>query len=98
MMKIRGTTLYPQAVYSALEEIGGISEYYMMVTSESNLSDDLTIYVAVNDAVYTADMIQDKLQARLRVKPTVAIADERAIREQVYTPKSRKPIRFIDKR
>ncbi len=98
MMKIRGTTLYPQAVYSALEELNAVSEYYIMVTSESDLSDSMTVYAAVNDMSCTADTIQDRLQARLRVKPAVVITDEETIKQQVYTPKSRKPVHFIDRR
>lgn len=98
MMKIRGTTLYPQAVYSVLEELNAVSEYYIMVTSESDLSDSMTVYAAVNDMSCTADTIQDRLQARLRVKPAVVITDEETIKQQVYTPKSRKPVHFIDRR
>ena len=44
MMKIRGTTLYPQAVYSALDEMDGVDDYYMVVTSRGDLSDEMTIY------------------------------------------------------
>lgn len=98
MMKIRGTTLYPQAVYSVLEEMSAISEYYITVTSKTELSDSMTIYAAVNDMSCTADIIQDRLQARLRVKPAVVITDEETAKQQVYTPKSRKPVRFIDRR
>ncbi|MEW6379952.1 MAG: AMP-binding protein [bacterium] len=98
MMKIRGTTLYPQAVYSALDEIEAVGEYYLVVSRESNLSDTITIYAAVNDASCTAEVIQDRLQARLRVKPSVVIDSPEAVRQQVFNPKSRKPIRFRDKR
>jgi len=98
MMKLRGTTVYPQAIYSLLEEIEMISEYYVVVTGESNLSDSVTIYAAVKDEATTAGMIQNKLQSRLRVKPVVVLADEEHVKRQVYTQKSRKPVRFIDER
>ncbi|MCK4389443.1 MAG: AMP-binding protein [Desulfobacterales bacterium] len=98
MMKIRGTTVYPQAVYSVLEELNAVSEYYIVVTSESDLSDSMTIYAAVNDTSCTANIIQDRLQARLRVKSAVVITDEETVKQQVYTPKSRKPVHFIDRR
>ena len=98
MMKLRGTTLYPQAIYSALEEIEIISEYYIVVTSESNLSDNITVYAAVKNSSNDIEMIQRRLQARLRVKPAIVLTNEENVRQQVYTPKSRKPIRFVDKR
>ncbi len=98
MMKVRGTTIYPQAIYSALEEIKGIKEYYISVSSEDKLSDAFEVHLAIEGFGFTAESIQRKLQARLRVKPQVFINDEAFIREQVYNQKFRKPIRFIDKR
>jgi len=98
MMKVRGTTIYPQAVYSALEEIEGISEYFIAVASEDALSDNIEVYLALDNRFSTPEVIEDKLQARLRVKPRVFIKDEEFIRKQVYSPKSRKPVRFIDRR
>lgn len=98
MMKVRGTTIYPQAIYSVLEEIRGVKEYYINVSSENELSDTVEVYLAVQGHGCTTEAIQNKLQARLRFKPRVFIRDEESIRGQVYSPKSRKPIRFIDRR
>ena len=98
MMKLRGTTVYPQTIYSALEEIDIIKGYYIVVTNESDLSDNVTVYASVKDKSYTAAMIEDWLQSRLRVKPAVVITDEKNVRKQVYTQESRKPVQFVDKR
>jgi len=98
MMKVQGTTFYPQAIYSCLEEIGEISEYYISVTSKSELCDCIEIYVSITDPACTQTQIQEKLQARLRVRPKVFICGEELIKEQVYACGSRKPVRFIDRR
>lgn len=98
MMKVCGTTLYPQAIFSCLEEIKGVSEYYLVATSNHRLSDNIEVYAAVTERFCTAGLIENKLNARLRVKPKVFICDEELIREQVYSPKSRKPVRFFDRR
>jgi len=98
MMKVRGTTIYPQTIYSALEEIQGVKEYYIAVSSESELSDTVEIYLAAQGPGCTVEAIQNKLQARIRIKPRVFIQDEESIRGQVYSSKSRKPVRFIDRR
>jgi len=98
MMKVQGTTFYPQAIYSCLEQIKGITEYYISVSSSSLLSDDINVYAAVDNPACTKTVIQEKLQARLRVKPKVLICDEDLIKKQVYTSGSRKPVRFIDQR
>jgi len=98
MMKVRGTTVYPQSIYSALEEINGIDDYYIIVSSETDLSDNINIYVSVKENSCDSKIIQNKLQAKLRVKPTVVITSKEKIAQQVYTPESRKPVRFIDRR
>ena len=98
MMKVQGTTFYPQAIYSCLEQISGINEYYISVSSAAALSDNIEIYVSVTDPACTQNMIQEKLQARLRVTPKVFICAEELVKEQVYTSGSRKPVRFIDRR
>jgi len=98
MMKVQGTTLYPQAIYTCLEQIQGIMEYYISVSSAGLLSDNIEIYAAVNNPACTKTQIQEKLQAHLRVKPKVFICDEELIREQVYSPGFRKPVRFFDRR
>jgi phenylacetate-CoA ligase len=97
MMKIKGTTVYPQAVYCALEETKSVRDYYIEVSADSELSDILTVHVAVDTGVIV-DVIKDVLQAKLRVVPEIVIEDEKKIREKVYDPASRKPIRFFDKR
>ncbi len=98
MLKVSGTTFYPQAVFSCLEEICQINEYYVVVSSSDYLSDNLEVFVSVNNQSCTAEKIESKLNARLRVRPKVFIVDEEFIREQVYNPKSRKPVRFFDRR
>jgi phenylacetate-CoA ligase len=98
MMKVCGTTLYPQAIFACLEEIKGITEYYLVAKGDDVLSDNIEVYLSVSDPLCTKDMIKSKLHARLRVKPEVFISREELIREQVYSPKSRKPVRFFDRR
>ena len=49
MIKFRGTTLYPNSLYAVLDSFPGISEYYVTATSDYDLSDVLTVTVAVKD-------------------------------------------------
>ncbi len=98
MIKFRGTTLYPNSIYAVLDSLAGISEYYVTAESDYDLSDVITVHVAVKNNNCSAKMIMDKLQAHLRVRPEVVIASEESVRKQVYAGNSRKLIRFIDKR
>jgi phenylacetate-CoA ligase len=98
MIKYRGTTLYPQAIYSVLADIPGISEYYLTLSSDYDLSDQVKICVSVNNGSCSAESIADELQTRLRVRPEVVIASEEQVREQVYSGNARKLVRLIDRR
>lgn len=98
MMKIRGTSLYPQSVQAVLDELPQVKEYYLKVRSNEALSDHLTLYVALAGDPSQANDVLQVLQARLRVKPELTIVPIEEIRKVVYNPEFRKPIRFIDER
>jgi phenylacetate-CoA ligase len=98
MIKFRGTTLYPNSFYRVLDSFPGVSEYYITATSDFDLSDVVTVTVAVKDDACTAAMIREMLQAHLRVRPEVIITSEENVRKQVHAGNSRKLNRFVDKR
>jgi phenylacetate-CoA ligase len=98
MIKFRGTTLYPNSIYTVLDSLPGIREYSVTATSDYDLSDVITVQVAVTDAACSAAMIMDKLQAHLRVRPEVIVMSEESVKREVYPGNARKPIRFVDKR
>jgi len=98
MIKCHGTTLYPPAINAVLDDIPGISDYYVVVSGDFNLSDEVSVFVSFRDAAMTAGAVVDRLQARLRVKPAVSVVDEASVRERVYAEGSRKPVRFFDER
>jgi phenylacetate-CoA ligase len=97
MMKVRGTTLYPQAVFAILDGIPGIEEYWVEAREAGDLSDELRVHVAVTGVRDAAD-IGRRLQAGLRVSPEVLIEPLESIRKVVYPASARKPVRFLDRR
>jgi phenylacetate-CoA ligase len=97
MLKIKGTTVYPLAVYSALDELREVSDYYLTVFSHDVLSDRLRVTVALRRSC-SVRRIADALTARIRVTPEVVIASESEVRAVVYNPALRKPVRFFDRR
>ena len=99
MLKIRGTTLYPQAVHAALDEIAGVRERYLRVRSAGNaLSDALTVFLSVEEDGPDASAIERALAARLRVRPEVVVRPHAEIQRVVFDPRFRKPVRFLDER
>ena len=96
MLKVRGTTLYPPAILAVLAAMDGVGECYVSARRCAPLSDEVTVHVALRcDAAVSAEEIALRLQARLRVKPLVAIEPEERVRQVVYNPKYRKPVRFV---
>ena len=98
MMKIRGTSLYPQSVQAVMDELQQVKEYYLTVRSDASCLDQLTVYVALAGDETQANDVREVLQARLRVKPELKIIPIEEIRKIVYNPEFRKPIRFLDQR
>ncbi|RJQ13979.1 MAG: phenylacetate--CoA ligase family protein [Nitrospiraceae bacterium] len=98
MIKYRGTTLYPQAVYEVLDEIPGVGEYYVAVSSDFDLSDILRVYVSATNGPCSPDNIMDRLQARLRVRPEVVVTSDEDVKRHISAGNSRKINRFIDRR
>jgi len=97
MLKLHGTTLYPQAIFAVLDEMPEVGEYFVRVEEASALSDQVEVHVATKRPI-AVDTILERLQARLRVKPRVIVAPEEDIRKTVYVENSRKPVRFLDLR
>lgn len=98
MIKFRGTTLYPQAMNAVLDGMPGISEYYITLTSNYDLSDHVKICVSVNNGLCSSDSIASELHAHLRVSPEVVILSDEQMRAQLYLGNSRKILRLIDRR
>jgi phenylacetate-CoA ligase len=98
MIKLCGTTLYPNAINAVLDSFPGVNEYYVSVSSEYDLSDRVQVFVAASEPSCTAELIMDKLQAHLRVRPEVMIVSDDHIKNKVYAGNPRKLIRFLDER
>lgn len=99
MIKTKGTTVYPLSILAALNSMPGISDYYVVATSEDRLSDHLTVHAAISSGHdCSPESIAEQLQCRLRVKTSVVIEPEAEIARGIFGPESRKANRFIDKR
>ena len=96
MLKCKGTTLFPQVVFSALDTAEDVLDYYVVVTGE-DLSDHLDVYVALKNPGGDLDGIRSKLQAVCRMNVPVYEKTAEEVRTQVFS-RSRKPIRFVDLR
>ena len=98
MLKIKGTTVYPPAIFAALQEIPGVQGYYVEVRDTFDLSDRITVTVGSAGAALTPESVAEKIAVRTRVKPEVVIATPEEIVARTVRADKRKPITFFDLR
>jgi phenylacetate-CoA ligase len=96
-LKVRGTTIYPEMIFQALQELPEIQAAYLEVRSAYDLSDDIHVVVgADHPATINVDNISEHLQARLRVKPSITIQDRGMVQAAMEQAEGRKLKRFFD--
>jgi phenylacetate-CoA ligase len=98
MLKVRGTTVYPSAVFAALQELDGIAGYYLVVDSDYDLSDRIRVVVGSRSPDLSPLVVAEAVSARTRVKPEVAIVTPEEIVRVTHQEGKRKPVTFIDRR
>ncbi|MBK7307929.1 MAG: AMP-binding protein [Chitinophagaceae bacterium] len=99
MLKYKGTTLYPPALFDILHEMENVIEYVAEVSSNEMGTDEVLIYIVPdNFDEETNRKIRANLQARLRVSPHIKYITEEEIKKIQMPEAGRKVIRFIDRR
>lgn len=99
MIKFKGTTLYPPALFDLLNEREEILDFVIEVYSNEIGLDQVSLYlVPAEDNEECDHRIRAYLQARLRVSPHIKYVTVEEIQKIQFSEASRKPIKFIDKR
>jgi phenylacetate-CoA ligase len=99
MLKYKGTTLYPPALFDILHEMENVIDYVAEVSSNEMGTDEVLIYIVPdNYDEETNRKIRANLQARLRVSPHIKYITEEEIKKIQMPEAGRKIIRFIDRR
>jgi phenylacetate-CoA ligase len=99
MIKYRGTTLYPPAVYDLLNEINFITDYAVEVYTGSLGTDEVRLHLHTEISIDECDRrLRSLMQARLRVMPQLQFHSIASLQDLLMPPGSRKLRRFIDNR
>lgn len=99
MIKYKGTTLYPPALYDILDNIPGVRNYVVEVYTNDLGTDDILIRVGSDvqtDAF--AKQIKDLFRSKVRVAPVIQFASPEYVAKIQMPQMSRKAIKFIDLR
>jgi phenylacetate-CoA ligase len=99
MIKFKGTTLYPPALFDLLNEMEDIIDFVVEVyTNEVGLDEVLLYLLPVTKSEENDHKIRAFLQARLRVTPYIKYISAEEIQKMQFSEPNRKAIKFIDKR
>jgi len=99
MIKYKGTTIYPPAMYNLLNDFSEIENYIIEIDKNDVGLDNITIKLGTKTA--SEDLmkrLRDHIRAKLRVLPTIIILSIDDVNKLKFPGINRKPILFVDKR
>ena len=99
MLKFKGTTLFPPAIYDVLNEINCIRNYIIEVSTNELGTDEILIKAGCDpDTSISKKAIKDHFRAKLRVAPEIEFFEQKEILKMQFPADNRKPITFVDNR
>ena len=97
LIKYKGTTCYPPAIFDLLDSEKHITHYQVVVDADEFSNDTLKVLYSCHDDVNSAELSK-KFKSKLRVTPELSRISEEELVPRVYPKSSRKPIKFLDQR
>ncbi|PLX10369.1 MAG: phenylacetate--CoA ligase, partial [Marinilabiliales bacterium] len=94
MIKYKGTTLYPPALYDILNDMEYVENYIIEVSTNQIGTDDILIRIATNGnkPENFEKYIKDHFRAKLRVAPTIQFESKESINKVKFPELKRKPV------
>lgn len=99
MIKYKGTTIFPPAMYDLLNDFTVIKNYIIVISKNEIGTDKITIKLF--SEVQDEDLLiklKDHFRAKLRVSPIIEFVTKETINRLKFPKTSRKPMLFIDQR
>lgn len=99
MIKYKGTTLYPPAMIDLLNSFAEIQNHIIEISTNELGTDEILIKAtATNPTEELLVQVKDHFRAKLRVTPKIIFVPVQELNSIMFTPMSRKPVNFIDRR
>lgn len=100
MIKLKGTTIYPPAIYDVLDNTPYVINYVVIVQNSFAGTDEVIVKVGVvpGQKFDIVKDLKDRFRSRIRVAPIVEVLDPDDIARINNPANNRKPIKFIDNR
>ncbi len=99
MIKYKGTTLYPPALFDILDGIVDVKNYVVEVYTNELGTDDIKVRIGSHrsDEAFGKE-IKDIFRSKVRVAPQISFDSPEYINKLQFPEMSRKPIKFMDLR
>lgn len=99
MIKLKGTSFYPPALYDVLHEIPEITDYVVELLSNEFGTDEVIVHVHVHDPSESLSRkIKELLRSRLRVVPDLVFAAAADLHRMQFSEAGRKAQKLVDNR
>lgn len=97
MIKYKGTTLYPSALYDVLDNVPEVKNYIIEVYTNTLGTDSIRVVLGCdNRSEEFVKHIKDLFRSKVRVAPDVSFEPWETIAKKQLPPMSRKAIKFVD--
>jgi len=100
MLKIKGTTVYPTAIFNILDKCRFVANYVTEAYYDAISGDKLKICLSLKSGFNQNNVtdISEKLASALRLKPEIEVLTFEEIEKKLWKEGARKPSKFIDHR
>lgn len=99
MIKLKGTTLYPPAIFDVMNGAEFVESYAMVATTNPVGLDEVSLYVSTSiEKENCIQTLRDLFAASLRVQPEIIISSMGEIELMQRNVSGRKQARFLDHR
>jgi phenylacetate-CoA ligase len=98
MIKLKGTTLYPSAIFDILNDTPGVDDFVVEASLDELRTDKLLIHVSARNSNIVHEVLRQNFQSRLRVFPEISFKSQQEIEMIQFKDGGRKPMKFIDRR
>jgi len=99
MIKYKGTSLYPNALYEVLENLDYVKNYQVEVFTNQLGTDEIVVNISsAKNGPETETEINDVFRSKLRVVPKINFYGDAELNTMLLPENMRKPLKFIDKR
>lgn len=99
MIKYKGTTIYPSALYDILDNVPEIKNYVIEVYTNTIGTDSILVKIgSVNHSEEFLKQVKDLFRSKIRAAPEISFEPIEYIAKIQMPEMSRKPIKFVDLR